>query len=289
MNLDELPTRCAIAESCGLVSILSGIVSSHSSIGLKIETTLNKLAYSVNEQFDELRTTMCNMATQMAEHFGRIDSRLMKHDSILNQLNDKRRSDLLHQSRFQRWSKTGADAIEIFDDDFIIKTGNTFTLRQRPENEKTNFVPKTLFSPVISSDVAQLSFTINHTDCGFRFGAASAHYVDTATARDLWRGKHGIACWGEAYSPNTYFQARGVRSNQKTVVIVLEADCGVGQRTLKLSDNEAVHSDFYSNLSLPFRFAIALHHPSVSVTIHSLTFTAKPTLKGGTKEIKIRD
>ncbi|KAK2961539.1 hypothetical protein BLNAU_3337 [Blattamonas nauphoetae] len=33
--LDELPTRCAIAESCGLVSILSSIVSSHSSVGLR--------------------------------------------------------------------------------------------------------------------------------------------------------------------------------------------------------------------------------------------------------------
>ncbi|KAK2951764.1 hypothetical protein BLNAU_13257 [Blattamonas nauphoetae] len=319
-DLEELPTRCTITETCGLVSILSDIVSSHNSIGLKsiasgllaliqnaivsrdvqkteppplsipqVEPTKPKPMNDVNEQFEEFRTTMCNMAKLMAEQFGRIDSWMMKHDSILNQLNEKRRSDLLRESRFQRWSKTGADAIEIFDEDFFIKTGNTFTLRQRPENEVTNFIPKTLFSPLISSDVAQLSFTITHSSGGYSVGAVSPHLVDAGTQTILRNEKHGRACWGVNYTPPAPAQANGAPPSRYTRKFVLEADCRDGRRTVKYSSDGTVFSDFFSNISLPLRFAITLVHPTVSVTNHSLTFTAKPTLKGGSKEIKIRD
>ncbi|KAK2961623.1 hypothetical protein BLNAU_3421 [Blattamonas nauphoetae] len=319
MNLDELPTRCAIAESCGIVSILSDIVSSHSSVGMRSiassllaliqnalgscdiqktehrhlksqnEVSMNKPMNDVNEQLDELRTAMFNLTTQMAEQHEMVSSWMMKYDSILNHLDEKRRSDLLRESRFQRWSKTGADAVEIFDEDFIIKTGNTFTLRERPENEKTNFIPKTLFSPIITSDVAQLSFTITHSSFGFRFGAVSAHLVDTGTQNDIWDEGHGIATWRRNYEPPAVLQANAAPPQQKTKQIVLEADCREGRRTLKSLEHVTVHSSIFSNLSLPIRFAINLRHPSVSITIHSLSFTAKPTLKGGTKEIKFRD
>ncbi|KAK2951639.1 hypothetical protein BLNAU_13378 [Blattamonas nauphoetae] len=209
-NLDELPTRCAITESCGLVSILSDIVSSPNSVGLKsiasgllaliqnalgsrdIPTTeqrhLNfhqnlsmksKQVNDVNEQLVELRKSMCNMATQIAEQFKTMHERQSRFDSLLSYLDEKRRSDFHHESRFQRWSKKRADAVELFDEDFIIKTGNTFTLRERPENEETNFVAKTLFSPIISSDVAQLSFTVNHSYHGYRYGAINPHLLDT--------------------------------------------------------------------------------------------------------------
>ncbi|KAK2951636.1 hypothetical protein BLNAU_13375 [Blattamonas nauphoetae] len=312
-DLDALPTRCAIAESCGLLSILSDIVSSHSSIGLKSiasgllaliqnalgscesqtkehqqlnsqnKSTMTTQVNDMNERLLKLQTTVCSMATQMTEHFRRMDSRQMKFDSILSRLEMTWRSDFLQQVRFQRWSKQGADAIEIFDEDFIIKTGNTFTLRQRPENEVTNFIPKTLFSPIISSDVAQLSFTVTHSNDGFRFGATSAHLIDTGTQEFFWKEKSGNAGWGGYYEPPAVFQANGAPPQRHTVKFLLEADCRVGQRTLKLSDNEAVHSDFYKNLPRLFRFVITLHHPSVSVTIHSLSFTAKPTLKGGTE------
>ncbi|KAK2961616.1 hypothetical protein BLNAU_3414 [Blattamonas nauphoetae] len=315
-DLDELPTRCAIAESCGLVSILSDIVSSHSSVGMRsIATSLLALIQNalgsrdiqktehhplnsrqddtsttpprndVNEQLDELRTAMCNLTTQMAEQHEVVSSWMMKYDSILNHLDDKRKSDLLREYRFQRWSKTGADAVEVFDEDFIIKTGKTFRLRQRPENEETNFIPQTLFSPIISSDVAQLSFTVTHSCFGFRFGAVSAHLVDTGTQNDIWDEGHGIAVWKRDYEPPAVFQANAAAPRQKTKEIVLESDCRDGRRTLKLWDDGAVHSTFFSNLSLPCRFAITLLHSSVSVKINSLRFTAKPTLKGGTKEI----
>ncbi|KAK2944633.1 hypothetical protein BLNAU_20432 [Blattamonas nauphoetae] len=299
-DLEELPNRCAIAESCGLVSILSDIVSSHSSVGLRsiassllaliqnalgsrdIQATVN----TINEQLVELRTTVCNLTTQMAEHLDRINSRLMKFDSRLSCLEEKRRSDLLRESRFQRWSKKGADAIEIFDEDFFIKTGNTFTLRQRPENEKTNFIPKTLFSPLISSDVAQLSLTFTHSSGGYRYGAISPHLVDTGTHEDLFRETRGRATWGFRYTPPAPAHGNGAPAQQQTEQIELEADCHVGRRTLRLLEDGDVHSDLFTNLPLPFRFAITLHHSSVSVTINSLTFTAKPKLKGGTNKSK---
>ncbi|KAK2946605.1 hypothetical protein BLNAU_18441 [Blattamonas nauphoetae] len=207
---------------------------------------------------------------------------MMKHDSILNQRNEKRRSDLLRESRFQRWSKTGADAIELFDEDFIIKTGDTFTLRERPENEKTNFIPKTLFSPVTSSNVAQLSFTITHSSFGFRLGAISPHLVDFGTQDDIFSEEHRTATWGEDYTPPAPAQANVAHPVQWARQIVVEADCRDGRRTVKLFHDGEVNQVFYLNLSLPFRFVITLCHPSVSVTIHSLTFTANPTLVGGT-------
>ncbi|KAK2945728.1 hypothetical protein BLNAU_19341 [Blattamonas nauphoetae] len=316
--LDELPTRCAIAESCGLVSVLSDIVSSQSSIGLRsiassllaliqnalgscevqtkehrhlnsqVESTMNKPVDDVKEQLFELHTTVCNMATQMAEQFGRMDSRLMKHDTILNQLNEKRRSDLLRESRLRRWSKSGADAIEIFDEDFIIKTGNTFTLRPRTETEDTNFIPKTLFSPIITSDVAQLSFTITHLYYGYSYGAVNPHLLDTGTKHDIGDERRGQGAWRKNYEPPTAFRAFRAPRYRYSREFVLEADCREGQRTLKCLKDRTMKSDFYINLSLPFRFAINLLHPSISVTINSLTFTTVPTLKGGKNELEFR-
>ncbi|KAK2951762.1 hypothetical protein BLNAU_13255 [Blattamonas nauphoetae] len=316
-DLDELPTRCSIAESCGLVSILSGIVSSHSSVGLRsiasnllaliqnalgscevqtkehchlkshAQSTKPKPIRDVNEQFDRLHNTMCTMATQMTEQFGKINSWMMKYDSLLNQLNEKQQFKTLQQYRFQRWSKTGADAVEIFDEDFFIKTGNTFTLRQRPENEETNFIPKTLFSPLISSDVAQLSFTITHSSGGYRYGVVVPYLVDTGTNHNFRKEKPRKATWGINYTPPANIPVNGAPPRRYTRQAVLEADCRVGRRTIKLYHDGKMDDAFSENIPLPFRFAINLHHPSVSVTIHSLTFTAKPTLKGGTKSTKL--
>ncbi|KAK2951679.1 hypothetical protein BLNAU_13418 [Blattamonas nauphoetae] len=313
-NLDELPTRCAIAESCGLVSVLSDIVSSHSSVGLKSiasnllalvqnalvshevqktkhrplkshedEQTNSKPVCDVNEQLLKLHNTVCNMATQIAEQFKTMHERQSRFDSVLRRLDSKMKSDRLYKTRFQRWSKTGADAIEIFDEDFIIKTGNTFTLRERPENEKTNFIPKALFSPLISSDVAQLSFTITHSYYGFRCGAVSPHLVDTGTQADIWNQQHGRACWGYKYSPPARAQTFAAPP-RRTFQVVLEADCRDEERTVKCLFDGNVNHDFYKNLPRLFRFVITLHHPSVSVTINSLRFTTEPTLKGGVRK-----
>ncbi|KAK2951642.1 hypothetical protein BLNAU_13381 [Blattamonas nauphoetae] len=242
----------------------------------------------VNEQLFELRTTMCTMATQMTEQFGKINERQLEFDSVLRRLDEKRRSDLLRESRFQRWSKTGADAIEIFDEDFIIKTGNTFTLRQRPENEDSNFIPKTLFSPLISSNVAQLSFTITHSYRGYRYGAVSPHLVDTGTLNDIWANEPGLVFWTTYYSAPNVITANTPLPSRSTSEFVLEADCRVGQRTVKCLFDGNVNHDFYVNLPLLFRFAITPLHPSVSVTIHNLSFTDKPTLKGGEREFQFR-
>ncbi|KAK2951678.1 hypothetical protein BLNAU_13417 [Blattamonas nauphoetae] len=123
----------------------------------------------------------------------------------------------------------------------------------------------------------------------FNFGAVDAHLVDAGTKLHFFLEPTSRASWGKTFEPPAPAQANGAPPRRYTRQAVLEADCRDRQRNLKLWDNEAVHSTFFSNLSLPFRFAINLHHPSVSVTIHSLSFTAKPTLQGGRKEIKIRD
>ncbi|KAK2954056.1 hypothetical protein BLNAU_11019 [Blattamonas nauphoetae] len=299
-DLDELSTRCTIAESCGLVSVLSDIVSSHSSVGLTsiasnllalIQTTLGsremqaiehrhlnshqktstmgKPPNDLNEQIDELRTTISNMAKHMAEQFGIINRRLMKFESIPRSVDELRSFNILQQSRLQKLSKIGADAIEIYDEDFIIKTGNTFKLQYTPWNYRTNFVPKTLFSPIISSDVAQLSFTTNNYFDGYRFGAVPAHFVDAGTHSDPLYEKPCPACWRSTI-PKKY----------DAKAFVLEADCRNGRRIFKLMTGGEVHPDVFVNLSLPFRFVITLLSPFTSVTIKSLSFTAKPTLKG---------
>ncbi|KAK2961585.1 hypothetical protein BLNAU_3383 [Blattamonas nauphoetae] len=316
--LDELPTRCAIAESCGLVSILSDLVSSHSSIGLKsiassllalIQNALGTCENQITEHHPlnsqdttstthsgndlskellKLRTSMFNLTTQMAEQHEMVSSWMMKHDSILSRLDLTMRSDFLRESRFQRWSKQGADAIEIFDEDFIIKTGNTFRLRQRPRNEKTNFIPKTLFSPLISSDVAQLSFTMTYSQYGYVCGAVPARFIDTRTVNEISLDEHGVTIWGFQHRVQIYGSMYFLYP--KPIEFVLDADCRVGRRTLTiLKDGEKPTFHFYENISLPFRFMITPLHPSVSVTIKSLTFTTQPTLKDGKNEHKSRN
>ncbi|KAK2944524.1 hypothetical protein BLNAU_20573 [Blattamonas nauphoetae] len=256
----------------------------HRRLNSQIESTSPKPITDLNERLLHLQTTMCNTTAQMTEQLGKINSWMMQYDSILRSLDENRRSDLLRESRFQRWSKTGAAAIELFDEDFIIKTGDTFTLRERPEIEQTNFVPKTLFSPIISSDVAQLSFSITHSVGGYSYGAISANLIDTGTRSDICSEQTGRACWRQPYEPAVNLGAAEAPLLRHTGLLVLEADCRDGRRTVKLLMGRKVYSVIYVNLTLPFRFVITLLHPTVSVTVKSLTFTAKPTQKGGRKE-----
>ncbi|KAK2954052.1 hypothetical protein BLNAU_11015 [Blattamonas nauphoetae] len=299
-HLDELSTRCTIAESCGLVSVLSDIVSSHSSVGLRsiassllalIQTTLGlrdiqktehphlnshpkmstmeQPTNDLNEQIVQLLSTMCNTTALIANHLGKMNERQMQFESIPRSVDELRKFNLLQQSRFQQLSKTGADSIEIYDEDFIIKTGNTFKLQYTPWNYRTNFVPKTLFSPIISSDVAQLTFIISNPYDGSHFGAVPAHFIDSGTQKDFFEEKTETAYWRRAV-PNRIIATE----------YVLEADCRNGRRIFKLMMEGEVLRRVFVNLSLPFRFAITLLDSTVSVKIKSLSFTAKPTLKG---------
>ncbi|KAK2944565.1 hypothetical protein BLNAU_20519 [Blattamonas nauphoetae] len=163
----------------------------------------------------------------------------------------------------------GTDAIEIYDEDFIVKTGNSFKRRWRPWDMPTNFIPKTLFSPIISSDVAQLLFTSTASDQAFCYGAVPAHFVDSGTQTDFFREKTGTAWWISRDYPYG-----------RTEDVVLEADCRDGRRVFRYMMSGESHCRVFINLALPFRFAITLCHPNDSVTIKSLSFTAKPTLKG---------
>ncbi|KAK2941954.1 hypothetical protein BLNAU_23136 [Blattamonas nauphoetae] len=92
---------------------------------------------------------------------------------------------------------------------------------------------------------------------------------DPSTCQNNWTTNSKRACW--LRSPG-----------QK---IVLEADGREGRRTLKLSQNGQAPPTFFSNIPVPFRFAVSMNTQNDSVIVESLEFVREPQVIGGTVEV----
>ncbi|KAK2953226.1 putative Calcium/calmodulin-dependent protein kinase type II subunit gamma [Blattamonas nauphoetae] len=71
--------------------------------------------------------------------------------------------------------------------------------------------------------------------------------------------------------------------------VVLEADGREGKRTLKLSQDGKTQPTFFTNIPVPFRFAISLLSPGDAVDIESIKVVKEPLLDGGTIPTKMEN
>ncbi|KAK2942284.1 putative Mitogen-activated protein kinase kinase kinase 1 [Blattamonas nauphoetae] len=177
-------------------------------------------------------------------------------------------------------SQIGAAAIELFDRRQWTVYGNVFT--------KSETSQASLISFEFEAEVARLSLTIRkELRDTFGVGIISS-YLSNKALTTYFPDLKGGAGW-ELY-PNLRFAKQnekvtnrrsaclGGRAGQR---VVLEADGREGKRTLKLSQDGTTQPVFFTNIPVPFRFAVKIWNLYNAVEIESVSVVSSPQMVGG--------
>ncbi|KAK2942893.1 hypothetical protein BLNAU_22189 [Blattamonas nauphoetae] len=182
--------------------------------------------------------------------------------------------------------KEGATAIEVFQQDNFTLTGNVFTKTGGNTNHH-------LLSHSFGAVVVRITCIIRMIDAEFDFGLISTHRTEPAKTAQKWFGNmKGGAGWVLRQSHRSVFQ-NGKESHKGSACkagavgqrVVMEVDGREGKRTLKLSQDGETQPVFFSNIPVPFRFAIFLLNHTCSVEIVSSEVLNEATMVGGSLEV----
>ncbi|KAK2959671.1 hypothetical protein BLNAU_5448 [Blattamonas nauphoetae] len=187
----------------------------------------------------------------------------------------------------ERITRFGADVFDWFphlgythSDSVITRTGGL-----RP----------TLLSFSFGKVVARFTFTFRRITDWNRIGIVTSSLTEKAKQRtNSFTNLFGGAGW-DVFERNRCARQNNNKSSHGSVCVagkdgqrvVLEADGRDGKRTLRLSQDGQTQPTFFSNIPVPFRFAILLTGNQDSVSIESVVEFTGPTLVGGTSEIRM--
>ncbi|KAK2962638.1 hypothetical protein BLNAU_2471 [Blattamonas nauphoetae] len=177
-------------------------------------------------------------------------------------------------------SRIGADAIEHSRFTKWYVSGNVFT--------KIGFTDYSILSYQCGAVMARLSFTIRKgpTDT-FVVGIIASHLSSEALSSyfALCRGGAG---WN--LRPESRFTVQNYKDTYRGSAclggrpgqrVVLEADGREGKRTLKLSQDGETQPAFFTNIPIPFRFAVYICGINDAVEIESFEVMREPQMGGG--------
>ncbi|KAK2952699.1 putative protein kinase [Blattamonas nauphoetae] len=183
-----------------------------------------------------------------------------------------------------RRSQIGAAAIELVNQlDYEI-SGNIFRKIQNPDSSILSFE----FGAV----VARLSLTISPGPTnGATVGIVSSNLSNEALAAYFPKLKGG-AGWNLEKERRCAGQNKKVTRGRPACLagragqrVVLEADGREGMRTLKLSQDGETQPVFFTNIPVPFRFAVNIWTPEDAVEIESVEVVDEPQMVGGRKSL----
>ncbi|KAK2961634.1 hypothetical protein BLNAU_3432 [Blattamonas nauphoetae] len=204
--------------------------------------------------------------TLMNERQLRFEASLSDMHPLLNHVAERTWMLVNTNRRFKKQSKIGADAIEIFDEAFVQRSGSKFKLRPGTHLKPICFIPTTLFSQPINSDIAKLSLLCDGPGTVW-VGIVSPHLVDTGT-KSFFRDETGDRQYWTV-------QERDSRSN-----VMIAVDTRAHARSVKIRIRNWTCREDINKAPIPFRFVVQLEDRSPPVLIKSLTFSNKPTLTG---------
>ncbi|KAK2953364.1 hypothetical protein BLNAU_11649 [Blattamonas nauphoetae] len=189
------------------------------------------------------------------------------------------------QARVVR-SRSGADTIELFPADGYSLSGSVFTCT-RGNNP-------TLLSFSFGKVIARFTFTFSRITVWNYIGIVASSQTEKVKDGRSFSSLLGGAGWDgfwasrQAVQNGTYYSSGSAcAAGKEGQRVVLEADGRDGKRTLRLSQNGQTQPTFFSNIPVPFRFAILLGRTGDSVSIESVEELTETTLNGGTTEIKM--
>ncbi|KAK2962494.1 hypothetical protein BLNAU_2326 [Blattamonas nauphoetae] len=189
----------------------------------------------------------------------------------------KRQEEEERQNRYQ----IGAAAIQFCNHDHWRVSGDVFTRFENYDDSILSFE--------FGAEVVRLSLTItNGSGIGFQIGIISSAIVANALTRKFTSLKGGAGWNLHPYiryvsqnSSHTNYGSAFLGGNVGQRV-VLEADGREGKRTLKLSQDGETAPVFFTNIPVPFRFAVSIENKNDSIEIESVEIVDEPQMVGGT-------
>ncbi|KAK2949723.1 hypothetical protein BLNAU_15297 [Blattamonas nauphoetae] len=182
----------------------------------------------------------------------------------------------------------GAAAIELFDQTSWTVSGNVFS--------KSNNKQASLLSFEFGRVVARLSLTIRKgPNDSYVVGVISSSWSKKALTRYFPDVKGG-AGWN-LHPEARYAEKNNIITNRGSAClggkegqrVVLEADGREGKRTLKLSQDGETQPVFFTNIPVPFRFAVHIFKKNDSVEIESVEVVSSPQMIGGTTLVRMEE
>ncbi|KAK2949735.1 putative CBL-interacting protein kinase 3 [Blattamonas nauphoetae] len=183
-------------------------------------------------------------------------------------------------------SQIGAAAIEMYTKKKLTISGNIFTPLYGD--------PVTLLSFEFGGLVVRLSLKIHEgADNGFAVGVVTSKRSDDAlhTAFPIMKGgagwhldpdaRYAMQNWKETNSGSACLEG------EEGQLVVLEADGREGKRTLKLSQDGETQPVFFTNIPVPFRFAVYMWRGHNAVEIESIKVVSEPQMVGGTIPVEM--
>ncbi|KAK2949756.1 hypothetical protein BLNAU_15330 [Blattamonas nauphoetae] len=183
-------------------------------------------------------------------------------------------------------SQIGAVVIELFKQRRWKVSGNLFT--------KGRGDGVSLVSFEFGAEVARMSLTIRKgPNDSFIVGIISSHLSNKALT-DTFTYLTGGAGW-DLYPNSRDAKQNSKRANRQSAClggregqrVVLEADGREGKRTLKLSQDGETQPVFFTNIPVPFRFAVYMWRGHDAVEIQSAEVVSSPQMVGGMNPVPI--
>ncbi|KAK2953225.1 hypothetical protein BLNAU_11851 [Blattamonas nauphoetae] len=184
-------------------------------------------------------------------------------------------------------SQIESTAIELFDRRSWSVSENVFT--------KAKSSHESLLSFEFEAVVARMSLTIRNQpeDHNFVVGIVSSSLSTDALTNDFSQLKGG-AGWNmhskyraSVQNRKTSFSGYACEKGREGQRAVLEADGREGKRTLKLSQDGETQPIYFSNIPVPFRFAVYIYDEEGAVEIESVEVVSEPQMVGGTIPIEM--
>ncbi|KAK2952966.1 hypothetical protein BLNAU_12142 [Blattamonas nauphoetae] len=233
----------------------------------------------------EFTRKMREMETEREKEKREMEEMKRMNEELIEELRQRREEKKREEERRMN-VKEGAAAIEVFAQGSFTLFYNVFTKRVHSDSSLVSHS----FGPV----VVRITFLVRNWGSSFFHVGLIASEIDEKVTPDLgwfpnlkraasWSVRKGYqsACQNckESHKGSA---CKAVADGQR---VVMEADGREGKRTLKLSQDGETQPVFFSNIPVPFRFAIQMYGARDSVEIVSSEVLGEASMVGGSVEV----
>ncbi|KAK2957228.1 putative Cell cycle serine/threonine-protein kinase CDC5/MSD2 [Blattamonas nauphoetae] len=201
---------------------------------------------------------------------------------------EERKREEEEEAERRRLSKIGAAAIEYPNSSSYSVSGNVFTSKSDVHGCFLSFefgtVVAHLSLTIISSPIPGFTFVLGVVPTRLTQQAQTTYFFNLKGGAGWDVAPNRIATHQNGKEINTKSACLTGAAGQK---IVLEADGREGKRTLKLSQNGQTQPVFFTNLPVPFRFAIHFYKQGQAVRLESTEVLKEPAMVGGSIPVAI--
>ncbi|KAK2959504.1 hypothetical protein BLNAU_5553 [Blattamonas nauphoetae] len=185
-------------------------------------------------------------------------------------------------------TRVGTEAIELFPPSNYTLSGSAFTKRTQGDGGclvSFEFCAVVARLSLIVGNVPQNRYVIGIISSALAANAQTTNFYQLtggAGGWDLWT-LHLLTWLNATYTNNQKACAAGAAGQR----VVIEADGREGRRIVRLSQDGQTQPTFFTNIPVPFRFAVFMWTQNDSVTIESVEVAKEAQMVGGTIPVQM--